>query len=249
MWIFCCGMPRSGSTLHFQMTAQIVEEAGLGRRVEWVKPKLFRELRNQYAEDASWKVFKTHYCTETMTKEFRRRNAVGLYIYRDLRDVFVSAMRKYELTFELMWQRPFLDNCLEYYETWTSLPNVMVSKYEEMMADLPAEVGRIAAHLGLQLEAGQCHQIAAAYSLERQKERIEEATHQGNLRPRTVDGPLYDPHTQLYTNHIHSGEIGGWKEVLSSEQVTRLETKAGHWLVAQGYELSEAFEKNTLNAE
>lgn len=238
MWIFCCGMPRSGSTLHFQVTAKIVEEARLGKRVEWVKPKLFRELRKQYAGDPSWKVFKTHYCTEAMAKEFRRRNAAGVYIYRDLRDVFVSAMRKYELTFELMWNRPFLDNCLEYYQTWTSLPNVLVSKYEAMMEDLPAEVGRIAAHLGLQLEIGQCRQIAVAHSLDRQKERIQDAIRQGQLRPRTATGPLYDPHTQLYTNHIHSGEIGGWKEVLSSAQVTRLEAKAGDWLVAHGYELS-----------
>ena len=37
MWIFCCGMERSGSTVQFQISAQLVEDAGLGKRVEWVK--------------------------------------------------------------------------------------------------------------------------------------------------------------------------------------------------------------------
>ena len=45
MWVFCCGMQRSGSTLQYQIAARLVEQAGLGQRLEWVEPGRFPELR------------------------------------------------------------------------------------------------------------------------------------------------------------------------------------------------------------
>jgi len=238
MWIFCCGMPRSGSTLQFQITAQLVEEAGLGKRMEAVKPAAFGKLRKQYAAEPGWKVFKIHTCTDKVEKEFHRQNAVGIYVYRDLRDVVVSTMRKSDMTFEALSSLGFLEDRFEEYQKWTSLPRVLVSKYEEMIAGLPAEVRRIAAHLGITLSAEAYQQIAAEHSLERQKERIEASIKNGNLREGVVKGMFYNPTTNLHTNHIHDGAVGGWKEVLSAEQVERIEAKAADWLVAHGYDIT-----------
>ncbi|MFQ5632245.1 MAG: sulfotransferase domain-containing protein, partial [bacterium] len=120
MWIFCCGMQRSGSTLQFQITAQLVEEAGLGKRVEWVKHKRFPKLRKKYAAYEGWKVFDNHTCTDAMKEEFHRQNAMGVYVFRDLRDVIVSKIRKYSQSFEQLWNVGFLDNCLQQYHNWTS---------------------------------------------------------------------------------------------------------------------------------
>ena len=66
MWIFCGGMPRSGSTLQFQLTAHLVELAGLGMRVDWVRAAEFPKLREKYAARGGWKVLKTHACTPAM---------------------------------------------------------------------------------------------------------------------------------------------------------------------------------------
>lgn len=236
MWIFCCGMQRSGSTLQFQITARLVEEAGLGKRVEWVKAGHFDTLRQQYAMAEGWKVIKTHACSETMVEEFGRQNAMGIYCYRDLRDAFVSSMRKHDLTFEQLWKAGFLQTCLRQYGKWTVLPGVLISKYETMRADIPGEVARIAAHLGLHADAERCRQIAADYSLERQKARIEEAKKNGKLQ-RAYGKAFYDPHTQLHANHIFSGAAGGWKNDLSADQTAKIEAVAGDWLVAHGYEM------------
>jgi len=238
MWIFCGGMPRSGSTLQFQITAQLVEDAGLGKRLEWVKPADFGRLRKQHQNDPGWKVFKTHTCTEKMEKEFHRGNAKGVYCYRDLRDVVVSTMRKFDLAFEKLWDLGFLDDRFREYQKWTALPQVLISKYEEMVADLPGEVERIAAHLGVAIPAEKCAAIAAEHTIERQKSRIEEAKKSGELREGAVQGILFDPTTNLHTNHIHDGAVGGWKEILTREQIERLETKAADWLRAHGYELT-----------
>ncbi len=237
MWIFCCGMQRSGSTLQFQITSRLVEDAGLGKRVEWTKPDRFNKLRKKYAAEEGWKVFKNHNCTEKMEREFHRQNAIGVYTYRDLRDVYVSTMRKNDVTFEQLWKAKFLEQCLRQYQQWTSLPRVLTSKYETMLVDLPGEVARIAAHLGLRVDAAKCRQIAEEHDLERQKERIEEAKKSGRLKHGYANA-YFDPDTNLHTNHIHSGEVGGWKRVLSDDQVSKIEILGGDWLVANGYELT-----------
>lgn len=240
MWIFCGGMPRSGSTLQFQITAQLVEDAGLGKRIEWARPAEFGRLRKQYQYDPSWKVFKTHTCTERIEKEFRRGNAKGVYCYRDLRDVVVSTMRKFDMPFEKLWTMGFLEDRFREYQTWTALPHVLVSKYENMMADMPGEIAKIAAHFGIAVDAAKCAMLATEYSLERQRERIEDAKKRGELRQGPVDGVLFDPQSNLHANHIQGGKIAGWKEFLSTEQIERIEAKAADWLGAHGYELTAA---------
>ncbi len=236
-WVFCCGMQRSGSTLQFQLAADLVEQSGVGKRVEWVKPAEFPLLREKYAGFRGWKVFKNHICTDEMKQEFTRHHAVGIYVYRDLRDAFVSIMRKQDKTFDQMWDAGFLQHCLNQYERWTSLPNVLVSKYEEMVGDLRSEVARIASHLGISLDVEQLETIAAAYSKDRQIQRISESMQSGNLE-QGFTGDRFDPHTNLHTNHIHSGEIDGWRTILSAEQIAMLEDQAKDWLVEHGYQLS-----------
>jgi len=100
-------MMRAGSTLQFQLTAQLVEEAGLGKRLEWAQPERFLEVRETYADYPGWKVFKVHVCTKPMRLEFKQKNALGLYVFRDVRDVMVSAMRRQGKSFEQLWRENY----------------------------------------------------------------------------------------------------------------------------------------------
>src|SRR5512140_348662 len=136
-------MRRAGSTLQFQLGARLVEEAGRGGRVDWAPPQEFPALRARYAEDPGWKVFKNHVCTTAMADELLAGRAIGLYIYRDLRDVMTSAMRKYDRSFEDLWDDGVLRGCLANFERWTRLPRVLVSRYEDVIADPATEVERI----------------------------------------------------------------------------------------------------------
>ena len=231
---------RAGSTLQFQIAAQLVEEAGLGKRVEWVKPPCFPKLREKYAHYTGWKVFKSHICMRPMVREFRRKNALGVYVFRDLRDVFVSATRKDSKSFEQLWEEDYLDVCLQNFQKWTRLPRVLVSKYEEMIADLPGEVARIAAHLGLSVDRDACERIASAYSLDQQLMRIERFKRTSASEQRYTEGPIFDSVTLLHTNHIQSGRSGEWAQVLSLSQAGMIEGRARNWLKSHGYEVTNA---------
>ena len=239
MWIFCGGMQRSGSTLQFQITAQLVEEAGLGTRMEWVEFEQWPELRKKYTDFEGWKVFKNHTCTEEMMLEFHRQNAAGVYVYRDLRDVIVSTMKKYSTTFDLLQDMKFLQNCINQYYKWTGLPQVYVSRYEDIMENLPVEVENIANHLKIDLGQERYRSIASSLSIKKQKKRINEAIENGDLCQGYVKGSYFNPHTILHTNHINSGAVNGWKNILTKQQVALIEHQTGNWLVAHGYELSQ----------
>ena len=182
MWIFCGGMARSGSTLQFQLTAHLVERAELGTRVEWVPPDEFPRLRETYAAYRGWKVLKSHACPPEVLAEFAAGNARGVYVFRDVRDVVASRMREGNETFDRLWQTGFLDRVLTRFNQWTSLEGVLVSRYDELVADPAGEVGRIAAHLGIVVGRDECEQVAARYTVARQRERIREAETGGRLQ-------------------------------------------------------------------
>jgi hypothetical protein len=229
-------MRRSGSTLQYQLTARIVEEEGLGKRVEWVKPADFPIVKEKYKDYEGLKVFKSHIYTPEMGEEFYKKNALGVYIYRDIRDAFISQSSKNKISFNAMWLQNFLENAVENYDKWTSLPRVLVSKYEQVTADLPGEVQRIAAHIGLGYSEQKCRQIAKDYTLERQKERIAKSTQGDNLQEHNKI--RFDSKELLHTNHILSGKEQRWKTELKPWQTALIQKKTGEWLIKNGYELS-----------
>lgn len=237
MWVFCCGMQRSGSTVQYQIAARLVEQAGLGKRVAWVEPGRFPELRDRYADVPGLKVFKNHVCTDEMAAEFARGTAVGIYSYRDPRDVFVSNMKKYSSSFEQLWCGGFLETSLWNYERWTRLPRVLVSRYETMIGDLAAEVERIATHLGIVLDGPACQRIADEYSLEKQRQRIASFGAETPLKDGYA-GARYDPESMLHTDHIQGGVVGGWQGRLTTGELAQIENATAGWLREHGYRLS-----------
>jgi hypothetical protein len=231
-------MERSGSTVQFQIAAELVETAGMGTRIDWVPPNEFPATREKHRGRTDLLVFKNHVCTPEMAAEFARGNARGLYIYRDLRDVMVSKMRKTEAPFEALWNGNFIARCLSNFDRWTQLPGVLVSRYEEMVDDLASEVDRIAAHLGLKLSKQQREQVADRFSIERQRERISAAVSAGSMRG--AFGQKCDRHSILHSDHIHSAESGAWRDQLTRRQVALIEQLAGDWLTAHGYAIRSA---------
>lgn len=233
MWVFCGGMMRSASTLQYQITAQLVEAAQLGRRLPWTEAEDFPELWRHLGQDNTWKVYKTHICTQSMIEEFGRANALGVYIYRDIRDAFTSQMVKEGVSAKMLLDSGFIQVCLDNYYHWSQLPQVLISRYETVMKNLSNEVFRIADHLGIDLTFEQAQQIANDFSLDKQQSRIEQSQAICN-----TDHHQFDQHSLLHINHIHSGKVGRWKTELCLGDVEQIEKLAGVWMQDRGYGLS-----------
>jgi len=194
-------------------------------------------IREQFDNDKGLKVFKTHHFTKAFAKEFENNNALGVYIYRDVRDVFVSAMRKRETSFKELWKTKFIDEILTNYEGWTQLPNMLISQYETMRADLGKEVARIAAHLNITIDEKECQEIATLFSLDNQRKRINKlkATLQEQQTP--IKRKSFDQKELLHVNHIFGGRVGDWRTLLHLQQIALIEERSDTWLKAHNYPL------------
>lgn len=228
-------MYRSGSTLQYQVASELVEINNLGNRVEWMSlDTLIDHISSINSQ--GYKVLKTHEINSSL-EDFIKKNSDNvkiLYIFRDLRDVFLSHMIKNNLSFDEVYKSDFLIKCINLYDRWTNLNNVYISRYEDVVNDLKLEVKRIAEFLKINIDEKNIDIISEKYSFVRQQERIIEI----NRRNMSSYGSLkFDKENLLHHNHLNKGEVGGWKNYFSREQIDMLNSKIGNWLSILGYEL------------
>ena len=235
MLVICCGMKRSGSTLQYQLAVSILERTGKGSGLGDLRNVNCQEL-HQANTTGEIQVLKVHKISHLkgIEKAFEEGYAVGLYVYRDLRDVAVSLMNLRNLSFDKLMRRREIPDNLRAFEQFTALPNMHISRYEYMVNNLSTEVVKIASHLGIELSEQEAELIAQEYSLTQQKARIEswkkEAGSQNKER---------NPQTLLHQNHIKSGRCQQWKTALTPLQISYLENLTGKWLVEHKYSLSQ----------
>lgn len=232
MWVFCGGMFRSGSTVHYQIVSHLVEAAGRGRRVSWHAPDAFGRVRRTAGADGGIAVFKAHGLTPEMREEVESNGALVITSHRDIRDVVVSAMRKNGWSFRRIWREDRPRYWTRRFEEWASLPGAMVSRYETLVEDLVGETRRIAAHLAIPLGEEEAAVIADTYAIDRQRERAEAVRRR---REATGAAVKFDPHSLLHHNHIASGGSGDYRSVLSPAEIRVIEDECGDWMERWGY--------------
>ncbi|MGA8259690.1 MAG: sulfotransferase domain-containing protein [Arenicellales bacterium] len=231
--------------MQYQITADLVESTGCGTRVGWVPRKEFPLTRDRYQNTEGLLVVKTHKLTDAIREEFERGNAAAIYIYRDLRDVALSLIRKGHARIPAEWWDPkIINECIANHNDWTRERNVLVSRYEEAVVDWAREAGRIAGHLGLDCGPEIFDDIAARYSIENQRRRISEAEDDAFQEVRPGGIRQLRDHL-LHRNHISdsNGAVGDWRTGLTAKQVNAIEGLAGHWLRENDYPVAPTWKR------
>ena len=242
MWMFCCGMPRTGSTLQYQIAAQLVEETNTGKRLTFYAPEDFVKARSECKNYKGHLVFKAHRPSVPILEEFQAGNAIGIMSVRDIRDVIVSFMKKEQATFREVWTRhKQMQGFLGHFFIWTQFPRVLVSRYEDTFQKLPREVRRTAKHIGLKVKKPLVKKIARDLSIESQLEitkNLQENPESGR-QMKAFQGSVMDDRTLLHSHHI-SESLGQstWKKVLKPQEVELIEKKFDVWLKLMGYPIS-----------
>ncbi|MDJ0507683.1 MAG: sulfotransferase domain-containing protein [Crocosphaera sp.] len=235
MLIICCGMMRSGSTLQYQLTVEILEKTGKGKGCGEIRNSNCQELLEKDSS-TSMQVFKVHQFRHLkgVKKAIADKQAKGIYIYRDIRDVTVSLMKMRKATFErLIFETGEIKECIRDFYNWTNLDNMLISRYESMVNNLPQEVLKIAEHLNIDISQEDAQEIADHYSIEQQKKRIKQ------WKNNQVNENLYDPKSLLHGNHISSGQHNQWNKILTPIQVAYLESISKDWLSLVNYPLTQ----------
>ena len=155
------------------------------------------------------------------------------YICRDLRDVVVSGlevgrkMRAAGNTRRIFLVGPYrgfarlhtveggirwaLWQLIPRWDVWMRCPGVLVTRYENLLADTAGEVRRLADHLRFEVSDEQIQRIVDVY------------------RWNSGDGAVEKPH------YLNKGVIGRYKEVLSADQQLLCQRRLGRYLEKMGY--------------
>jgi len=247
-WVICCGLMRSGSTLQYNLTQEVVKRSGLGYGMGFVRPEDFSDLARQQDLEQGIRVIKCHRFIPEALPLVEQGNASVVLVYRDLRDVLISMSHMSGHPCWELIRRGFLQSVLDDYEQWSCVPKRLVSRYEDMCADLAGEVLRISQYLGVSVDPETARELALEYSLENQKRTISDALESGRMiqrYPGQIDGRYglsnsryVDPLSSYHSNHIHSGRNEQWKQEMSFLEIGLVEHLCRDWLTQRGYKLA-----------
>jgi hypothetical protein len=247
--VICAGMYRACSTWQYEVAAHLVEEHRGGLRLGYLASGEYRTLLQKDHEKAKagsaklrdWRVIKAHEGERSMAAELAAGRACVLYAYRDVRDVVFSLMHKRGKTFEQILRQGMIHQILANDRFWMARPNVLIERYEDLLAHPSAGVQELASHLGFALAEGEAERIADQYSQESNRARTEA------LRQRLEDAgvdlqnagntQICDPSSLLHWNHMRQKGAGSWQTSATPRQTAILHRLCGRWLKARGYSL------------
>lgn len=231
MLLICCGMPRSGSTLQFNIAWKVAEAGGIGRRIEWRSSDDWASADAELADmaaDERWNVIKMHFPPDSVKRLSDGAGTVRFfYVHRDIRDVVYSMKTKFKFTLSRAIRR--VSDSLEA-EAWLldrQSGDVLIEDYSALLNDLPGAVVKAAGFLGVSLDRAQIDAIASELSLEqaytrsrREQPMFEHFWRRLNrLLGRNIS--FADNELMLHPNHVseHKGRVGIGQERLSGDDL------------------------------
>jgi len=127
-----------------------------------------------------------------------------------------------------MW--PFWENVRTWWEI-RNAPNLLMLHFNELKADMPGEIRRIAAFLDIPIDESRWDQIIKHCSFDYMKNNASQSVPAG--------GVFWDGGAKTF---IHKGTNGRWHDILTAEDIAQYEQKAlaelgpecAHWLTNGG---------------
>jgi hypothetical protein len=168
------------------------------------------------------------------THRYCDKPAKTIASYRDFRDIIVSLWR---IADPSHLNCPMSDNEVEEYtervkaqakvlDRYFARPNVCMLKYEHFFNRAEVVFSAIEEKFGIKVHPEMVRELGEKCSLE--SNRL--------ISNRLGAFENYDAETHIHGGHIYKGEICGWRNVLQSHQVNRVNQILAPWLIRYGYD-------------
>lgn len=245
--VLCGGMYRACSTWQYEVAAHLIEHHLGGRRLGYLTGQEYAALlsdetsrtRKPGEQPVAWRVVKSHDADRSFAWAIAHERAIAVYAYRDVREVVFSLMHKRGLTFEQLLRQGMIHQILANDRFWMARADVLVQRYEDLLAEPTRGVIELARHLGITLEESEAARIAAEYSHESNRARTEALRRRlqeaGVDLDNAANAQICDPKTLLHWNHIRQGSSRSWRTLADTRQRRMLARLCGHWLASRGY--------------
>lgn len=257
-------MIRAGSTLQYNLVRNLVEKCGAGISEGYFEESQFPDLKDQFE---SWRhqqdyhIIKTHDLFPNAPEIATTQSARICYIYRDIRDVAVSAKRKWNKEGEDLIKT--LDKAISTYYKLKDIKGILWQKYEDVMQDIPEAIRTLADFLDLDPTEKIIKEITEECSLENIRKQQKNAKYYfaAIMKPilhrlrlikhslyrigipedklRWLKDPMfgYDKQTLFHADHISvtAGSVGVWETALDKDEIDAIMERYGSWLLETGY--------------
>lgn len=216
-------MRRSGSVLQYHIARDAAKELG-GIDLGWMRWQDFNQEFNTHDGSVNLAVVKTHVYFPEHSSLARQVISEGRYkvvtIYRDMRDAVASSKRAWKLS-----MIEDLGAIQHEFNSWASLGNAMITRYEDIVDNVPLEVMRIRTFLGVETGHHEPGELFSRYEKENMRK----------LQKEDTDERGYSHTHHMWSDHVGSGKVGRWRSELSEQELSRIELAAGGWQRAHGY--------------
>lgn len=218
MIILSLGVPRSGTTLVFNVLREILTRRGIG----------FRTVNTNYPEtEAFFKnwdfrgnvLMHAHNVPSQMQNLMKHRDTAAYFNYRDPRDVVISLMRLHDCSFEHSLK--LVENAFAQLHTARKFRRIMFIPYDHLMGATDSLIFQIALRMGVFLSLNEVIEIREATSLEAHSKIMHDVA-SGSVPVRQRNNSqrvLKESATHLINDrHIQSARSGRWRDELTPEQ-------------------------------
>lgn len=239
MLLICCGMPRSGSTLQFNIAWKTATAGGLGERVEWRSSNDWEHADDELARMEAapeLHVIKMHFPPDSVKKLAESGGRVRfVYVHRDLFDVVYSMKTKFNFSLTHAIERT--SHALEAERWLLARPadRVLIQDYALLLNDLPKAVRQVAAFEGADLDDNALGAISDELSITSAYEKSRQKTPRFEHLRRKISRLLRrkitfaDEELMLHPNHVseHRGQIGIGRKKLSEAEIAAVKSAFG----------------------
>ena len=234
-YVFCTGMPRSGSTWSYNVARLLLQEAFGADRVAASFVGEDREVDSaikQFSSNDKILLLKFHVPPEKTFEETSSGRARTIFTYREPLNAIASLVDFFK--FPLQQSVAEIDGALKCMMKWKQVKHTVLVQFNNLTSQPDEEIRRIATHLGLTVSEEVISRVAEQTSYEAMKKYAEQLCEQPKEKLVREGSSAYDPVTLLHVDHVSQGTNRDWKTQFTVEEKQYAIQQLSQWLNKEG---------------